>query len=1107
MRLLRCSAQVNRFRNLFLQRVALSNETSNTKKCINSPHGNVGGSYLADECNGNDQYVFSTDIRTIRLDDYWNTVLNRRRPHHMKIDVEGYEMKCFLGAEEMLTTAPPYTILSELSGASLKANGFTSLDYINHMETFGYKTYSANHLLPYDKKIVPDDDIIFVHKDILTDNVEHLDTFFGLNNKNGASSMLPLSSPSPSSFPSSSLMTVCDHQQHQPTPPPRRLRRFMCRTFSLSPLILALPTAFMIVGLFRAVTNDLSTDPAIGLNTSHNPTQPFHNGSPYTIHPMVYVVSGNYTHNSRSSPQNQYISSQQGFTWDCDLDDNAYGIPRIGNDFDSQSLGNAMANLNAFQTRIKMCNPVTMKHVLDLYGGDDICLPKFSTTMDENDRGSWVALGKRNYGANECTGDQAIYNRYSMEHLDFSTDELQDRCSHFHLETRPKPHIPKIVHFVFGLQADFGGQPFMFVNYMAIKMARDSIQPQIIYFHYHFEPTGRWWELAKPLVRLRKIYKVPRQIFGNKVVKYAHKADVVRLQILMEYGGIYLDSDVFVYRNLDPLLHHDFVIGKEEDIGAANAVILANRHSKFLKGWYNSYRTFDGLDWNAHSVKLPLRLAKEMPEHVCVMPRVSFFYPSWKINHCKFVHTQDEYIFNNAYQSQHSVFILVQKYAYHAFNHFSYQWLRNVTPEYVRTHDSSFTRLLRPFLEEEIVGNDSGFTEWVNKTVFFIGDDNDRMAGEYFCRKMKGVVTSVDLFGRVIVPRGRKKELRGGDPWVCVVRKKNGLLILVSITHFGVNKPSNETLNDHSNPWLNSTHPQWTILSNKLKMIPYVLHSVAKELYPEWCKPPTIALEPQCPEPIYDIRYNETEIDAILNDKNRIDVVKKYKLDQLSMVIDNRSNPEPIIDQYVNNGLKLPFWFPSPDFILAQSSLSDFNYWMGNSTVTTHQKLLPEMNQWSTNANENFFNVIQTMFPNVPIVTRTTPITITRVPSRSTMYLNDLTRSLGEAIGLRVIDWAEKAKGVKFLDRDGIYANKAARLILLEEFWKEFLIFREAKSTCMKRLFPEGKSKPKQERKQSGTESTGSTKLQPYKGTKTVKVTTSNVKPPKTKKLEPLESQ
>lgn len=45
--------------------------------------------------------------------------------------------------------------------------------------------------------------------------------------------------------------------------------------------------------------------------------------------------------------------------------------------------------------------------------------------------------------------------------------------------------------------------------------------------------------------------------------KWAFATDYIRLWIIYNYGGIYLDTDVEVIKSLDPLLHHDCFIGRQ----------------------------------------------------------------------------------------------------------------------------------------------------------------------------------------------------------------------------------------------------------------------------------------------------------------------------------------------------------------------------------------------------------------------------------------------------------------------------------------------------------------------------------------------------------------
>lgn len=54
-----------------------------------------------------------------------------------------------------------------------------------------------------------------------------------------------------------------------------------------------------------------------------------------------------------------------------------------------------------------------------------------------------------------------------------------------------------------------------------------------------------------------------KQAYENK--KYAFVSDVARLYALLNYGGIYLDTDVEVYRSFDEILEHHIERAKTFD--------------------------------------------------------------------------------------------------------------------------------------------------------------------------------------------------------------------------------------------------------------------------------------------------------------------------------------------------------------------------------------------------------------------------------------------------------------------------------------------------------------------------------------------------------------
>ena len=100
------------------------------------------------------------------------------------------------------------------------------------------------------------------------------------------------------------------------------------------------------------------------------------------------------------------------------------------------------------------------------------------------------------------------------------------------------------------------------VHYLAIKTAHDLIRPNQILFHYHYLPVGECWERVRPLLTLQQVPLVT-EVMGRPVQNYAHRADVIRLEVLNRFGGIYLDMDLMMLKPIDHLLQNNFVMGQE----------------------------------------------------------------------------------------------------------------------------------------------------------------------------------------------------------------------------------------------------------------------------------------------------------------------------------------------------------------------------------------------------------------------------------------------------------------------------------------------------------------------------------------------------------------
>jgi hypothetical protein len=71
--------------------------------------------------------------------------------------------------------------------------------------------------------------------------------------------------------------------------------------------------------------------------------------------------------------------------------------------------------------------------------------------------------------------------------------------------------------------------------------------------------------------------------------KYAFVSDYVRVYALYYYGGIYLDTDVEVYKTLNDLLHHYSFWGFEQENFIATSTIGAEKGNALIKEFLDSY--------------------------------------------------------------------------------------------------------------------------------------------------------------------------------------------------------------------------------------------------------------------------------------------------------------------------------------------------------------------------------------------------------------------------------------------------------------------------------------------------------------------------------------
>lgn len=78
-----------------------------------------------------------------------------------------------------------------------------------------------------------------------------------------------------------------------------------------------------------------------------------------------------------------------------------------------------------------------------------------------------------------------------------------------------------------------------------------------------------------------------KQAYDKK--KYAFVSDYVRLYALLNYGGIYLDTDVEVLKGFEGFLDLDAFVGFEDKELISTAIIGARKGNLIIKEWFETY--------------------------------------------------------------------------------------------------------------------------------------------------------------------------------------------------------------------------------------------------------------------------------------------------------------------------------------------------------------------------------------------------------------------------------------------------------------------------------------------------------------------------------------
>ncbi len=226
---------------------------------------------------------------------------------------------------------------------------------------------------------------------------------------------------------------------------------------------------------------------------------------------------------------------------------------------------------------------------------------------------------------------------------------------------------------------------------------------------------GKYYEKLKSYVNIITIER-PSKIYENDLTNTPLNclSDILRAQILHEYGGIYCDFDILWCKEIDNLLEEIsyrcqpfeiFAIGEQGKNGCEGAnlgIMIGEKNNKFCEEYLKLYQNYSPKIQKEHikymSTGYPSQLLRSNPILGTILPYYYFHWPLY--------HNAEYFAFGNIEEQKDEKMIdkygllsskdnLNQNYAHHCF----FLDKLDITEEHIINNTTRFTLKARPILE------------------------------------------------------------------------------------------------------------------------------------------------------------------------------------------------------------------------------------------------------------------------------------------------------------------------------------------------------------------------------------------------------------------------
>lgn len=189
-------------------------------------------------------------------------------------------------------------------------------------------------------------------------------------------------------------------------------------------------------------------------------------------------------------------------------------------------------------------------------------------------------------------------------------------------------HIPRVIHYCW-----FGGAE-------KSKLMKKCIESWRIYLPDY--EIVEWNESNFDI----ELFTFTKDAYKEK--KWAFVADYCRVWVLYNYGGIYLDTDMEVLKNMDIFLNNEAFAGQEDEITIAAGILGSKKNNEFIYKIIQHYNLINFKNYKDKVIEITIpniitKLAYEegykksdsittIDKYITIYPK-EYFYPkrnSWE---------------------------------------------------------------------------------------------------------------------------------------------------------------------------------------------------------------------------------------------------------------------------------------------------------------------------------------------------------------------------------------------------------------------------------------------------------------------------------------------